>query len=92
MVTIKKGYELDYMAVKNNVKGALPIELLNSLILLGRSRAELLESIIRYNQAQIDLYVALGQPPADVLARDTPPPSWFANPTRPEKTQPKDGR
>lgn len=50
----------------------LPIELLNSLRLLRRGRYDYLDAIITYNEAQFDLYVALGQPPADMLARPVP--------------------
>jgi outer membrane protein TolC len=51
----------------------LPIELLDSLRLLGRSRLAYLDAILDYNAAQFELYVALGQPPADFLARPIPP-------------------
>ena len=56
------------------VRGAagLPLELLDSLRLLGRARYEYLAAIVGYNQAQLLLYVALGQPPADILARPVP--------------------
>jgi hypothetical protein len=47
----------------------LPIEVLDSLRLLARARLEYLRVILGYNRAQFELYVALGQPPADVLAR-----------------------
>ena len=47
----------------------LPIEVLDSLRLLARSRYGYLDAIIDYNRAQFELYVALGQPPADTLAR-----------------------
>ena len=50
----------------------LPIELLNSFRLLAQSRAAYLNAIVDYNEAQFALYVALGQPPADVLARPVP--------------------
>ena len=50
----------------------LPIEAVNSLRLLTRARLEYLESIVGYNRAQFELYVALGQPPADSLARTQP--------------------
>jgi outer membrane protein TolC len=85
----QKTYDLDFQAIFN--KEGLPIELLNSLVLLARSRMELLDAAIRYNQAQLDLYVALGQPPVDVLARDVPP--GYGPPARPAtgKAQPKDG-
>src|SRR5213078_2256392 len=50
----------------------LPIEVLDSLRLLARSRTAYLDAIIDYNRAQFELYVALGQPPADCLARPIP--------------------
>src|SRR4051794_2147528 len=50
----------------------LPIEVLNSLRLLGTSRVQYLDAIIDYNRAQFELYVALGQPPANCLARPIP--------------------
>jgi outer membrane protein TolC len=50
----------------------LPIEVLDSLRLLGRSRLTYLDAIIDYNRAQFELYVALGSPPADTLARPVP--------------------
>src|SRR5262249_61595760 len=50
----------------------LPIEVLDSLRLLGRSRYAYLDAIVDYNRPQFELYVALGQPPADCLARPIP--------------------
>ena len=50
----------------------LPIEVLDSLRLLSRSRYQYLDAIIDYNLAQFELYVALGQPPAEFLARPVP--------------------
>ncbi|MBI1918134.1 MAG: TolC family protein, partial [Planctomycetes bacterium] len=50
----------------------LPIEVLDSLRLLGRSRYAYLDAILEYNRAQFELYVALGQPPAKFLARPIP--------------------
>lgn len=50
----------------------LPLELLDSLRLLGRSRYDYLDSITEYNRAQFQLWVALGQPPANCLARPVP--------------------
>lgn len=62
----------------NRIKGheGLPLEAIDSLRLLGRSRIEYLNTILDYNKAQFELYVALGKPPADLLARpaDQPPP------------------
>jgi outer membrane protein TolC len=47
----------------------LPLEVLNSLRLLSRSRIAYLNAILDYNRAQFELYVAIGKPPADVLIR-----------------------
>ncbi|HEY5315942.1 MAG TPA: TolC family protein [Pirellulales bacterium] len=57
----------DLARIRN--RAGLPIEVLNSLRLLATSRLEYLDAISEYNQAQFDLYVALGQPPVDALAR-----------------------
>lgn len=51
----------------------LPIEVLDSLRQLDRARRDYLASIIAYNQAQFELYVSLGAPPADTLARPVTP-------------------
>jgi outer membrane protein TolC len=50
----------------------LPIELLNSFRLLAQSRILYLNAIVDYNEAHFGMYVALGQPPADMLARPVP--------------------
>src|SRR5262249_18875565 len=50
----------------------LPLELVDSLRLLGRSRYEYLDAIVEYNRAQFQLWVALGRPPANCLARPVP--------------------
>jgi outer membrane protein TolC len=55
-------------------KEGLPIEVLDSLRLLGHSRNAYLDAVIDYNRAQFALYVALGQPPANCLARPIPAP------------------
>ena len=66
-------FDEDMIRIRNNE--GLPIEVLDSLRLLGRARFEYLEAISEYNAAQFELYVALGQPPANALARrtNTPP-------------------
>src|SRR5207248_6321658 len=79
-----KAYQEDLLRVRN-VQG-LPLALLDSLRLLARGREEYLNAIIDYNQAQVDLYVALGQPPADLLAR--PVPSDFLPPAAGRKERP----
>lgn len=68
--TSQKAFKEDFARTRN--REGLPIEVLDSLRLLGRSRYAYLDSIIDYNRAQFDLYVALGQPPADYLARPVP--------------------
>ena len=65
-----KAYEQDYTRTKN--REGLPIEVLDSMRLLSRSRYSYLDAIVDYNRAHFDLYVALGQPPANVLARPVP--------------------
>jgi outer membrane protein TolC len=49
-----------------------PLELVDSLRILARSRYEYLDAIVDYNRAQFELWVALGKPPANVLARPVP--------------------
>jgi outer membrane protein TolC len=51
---------------------ALPIELLDSLRHLAEERRDYLAAITDFNRAQFELYVALGRPPADMLARPVP--------------------
>ncbi|HEV3342966.1 MAG TPA: TolC family protein [Pirellulales bacterium] len=60
-------FDEDMKRIKNNE--GLPIEVLDSLRLLGRARFEYLDAIAEYNAAQFELYVSLGQPPANALAR-----------------------
>jgi hypothetical protein len=50
----------------------LPIELLNSFQLLAGARLDYIDAIVDYNESQFAMYVALGQPPADALARPVP--------------------
>jgi outer membrane protein TolC len=59
----------------NRIQGqeGLPLEAVDSLRLLGRSRLEYLNAILDYNQAQFQLYVALGKPPAELLMRPVEP-------------------
>jgi outer membrane protein TolC len=69
--SITAGYGQDF----RRIRGAegLPIELMNSLRLLCEARLAYLDAIMDYNQAQMEMYVALGQPPANTLARPVPP-------------------
>ncbi len=63
-------FAADVRAVRGGI--GLPIELLESLRLLARARATYLDAIVDYNEAELELFVALGQPPADALARPVP--------------------
>jgi outer membrane protein TolC len=65
-----QAFQEDITRTRN--REGLPIEVLDSLRLLGRSRFAYLGAIIDYNRAHFELYVALGQPPANVLARPVP--------------------
>jgi outer membrane protein TolC len=56
----------------------LPIELLDSLRQVIEARRDYLNAISGYNRAEIRLYVALGNPPVDMLAR--PAPAELLNP------------
>ena len=72
VTAITIGYSEDLKAIRASIgpaRVAHPIELMDSLRLLAEARRAYLETIISYNQAQIELYVALGQPPADTLVR-----------------------
>jgi outer membrane protein TolC len=50
----------------------LPLEVVDSMRLLSRSRYDYLDSVIEYNRAQFQLWVSLGKPPASCLARPVP--------------------
>ena len=52
----------------------LPIEVLDSVRLLSEGRDDYLNAILDYNRAEFELYVAMGQPPARLLARPAPRP------------------
>ncbi len=69
----QRGFREDYeLTVQQTGRKVLPIELLNNFRLLNQARREYLDAIVDYNRAQFELYVALGQPPADALARPVP--------------------
>lgn len=65
-----EAFREDYIRIRG--EEGLPIEVVDSMRLLGRSRFEYLDAIIDYNRAQFQLFVSLGQPPADLLARPVP--------------------
>ena len=65
-----RGFREDLIRIENTIAPAL--EVVDSLRLLARARYAYLDSIVDYNRAQFELYVAMGQPPADVLAHPVP--------------------
>lgn len=85
-----RAYYLDYTRIYGKAQNALPLELLNSAKLLARGRQALVAAIIGYDQAQFQLFVALGQPPTLALddhGAPTPPAPVpaVAEPARQEK-------
>jgi outer membrane protein TolC len=65
--TSQEAFKEDLLRIRG--QEGLPIEVLDSLRLLGQSRNDYLNAILDYNRAEFELYVAMGQPPAVVLAR-----------------------
>lgn len=65
-----RGLREDLIRIENTVTPA--IETVDSLRLLARARYAYLDSIIDYDRAQFELFVALGQPPANALAHPAP--------------------
>ncbi len=61
--------EAGYIEELRRVQGGegLPIELIDNLMRLVRARVELIQVTARYDKAQFDLFVALGQPPTLAL-------------------------
>ena len=68
--TAQDAYREDLTRIRG--QEGLPIEVLDSVRLLGQGRGDYLNAIVDYNRAELELYVALGQPPANVLARPAP--------------------
>ncbi len=62
----------DLTRIRYRSRDVLPIELLNSFQLMANARIDYIDAIVDYNRAQFELYVALGQPPANALARPVP--------------------
>ncbi|QVL33549.1 TolC family protein [Telmatocola sphagniphila] len=75
-----EGFREELIRIKG--REGLPIEVIDSMRLLGRARLDYLDTIVDYNRAQFELYVALGQPPADRLARPVPS-ELVPNPNKP---------
>lgn len=71
VLVAQRGYEEDFKRIQATEKG-LPIELLNNFKLLSQGRHNYLDSVVDYDESQFSLFVALGQPPADMLAKAIP--------------------
>ncbi|APW60423.1 TolC family protein [Paludisphaera borealis] len=88
-----RGFQEDLIRIENSVAPA--IETVDSLRLLARARYAYLDAIVDYDRAQFELYVALGQPPADALAHPVPttgvtpsPEPTTASPDQPANNNP----
>jgi outer membrane protein TolC len=68
VASAQKAYEEDYKRIVTTDSG-LPIELINSFRLLAQGRNNYLDAVVNYDESQFAMYVALGQPPASLLAR-----------------------
>ncbi len=66
----RTGFQEDFLRTRNSE--GLPIETLDNLRLWNRARVDYLNAIVDFNEAQVNLYCALGQPRADMLARPAP--------------------
>lgn len=60
-----------YAEDQARIKGGqgLPLEVVDSMRLLNRSRYEYLDAVVGYNRAQYQLWVATGRPPTESLCR-----------------------
>jgi len=62
----------DLTRLRYRSRDVLPIELLDSFRLMAGARIDYIDAIVDYNRAQFELYVAMGQPPANALAHPVP--------------------
>ncbi|HEX3872083.1 MAG TPA: TolC family protein, partial [Pirellulales bacterium] len=89
----QNAFARDLARIRSNE--GLPIEVLDSLRLLARAREDYLNAIADFNRAQIEMYVALGQPPADVLTQPeatVPPLVPTPSPLEPTRRPALEGR
>jgi len=61
LASAENGFREDFERSRQNL--GRPIEVLNSLNLLGGARVNLIRALLRFDQAQFRLFVALGSPP-----------------------------
>jgi outer membrane protein TolC len=65
--TAAEAYRKDLKRTRNLAPNSYPIQLLDSLHQLTAARQDLIRAQVEYNQAQFQLFVALGQPPTRAL-------------------------
>ena len=63
----EKGFRLDYLRIRGGPRLGLPIEVLNSMDRLVQARLDFIAALADFNQAQFQLFVALGQNPGQAL-------------------------
>jgi outer membrane protein TolC len=71
----QEAYCLDLIRIRNLAGTRLkvrayPIEALNSFHLLNAARQDLIRALVGFDQAQFQLFVALGQPPTLAMPRN----------------------
>jgi outer membrane protein TolC len=73
LLSSRNGFHEDLERTYNNL--GRPIEVINSLNLLAAARINLIDAIVRYDQAQFRLWVSLGSPPplVETSTPDQPP-------------------
>jgi outer membrane protein TolC len=59
----EKGFRLDYLRIRAGPRLGLPIEVINSMNRLVQARLDFIAALADFNQAQFQLFVALGQRP-----------------------------
>lgn len=67
VISSQDGFRADLLRTRSGE--GRPIEALDSLRLLSRAQLDYLQTIAGYNLAHYELYVTIGQPPADLLVR-----------------------
>jgi outer membrane protein TolC len=81
LASAEDGFREDLDRSRQNL--GRPIEVLNSLNLLGGARVNLIRALLRYDEAQFRLFVALGSPPPLLTPpREGTPPPPVATPLR----------
>lgn len=80
LLSAHEGFHEDLIRSRENL-GRI-IEVVNSLNLLAAARANLIDAIVQYDQAQFRLWVALGTPPplVETTAPDEPPVPEYLKP------------